>query len=114
VKYGWVSVAPNFTDPPLSTSLLGSKSYRFKLKDQTKAQTGPQTTHDMNDCLLESENFQITKADNNKYLLLPVKKPSAEKIVLKECGNENNMIPHFTYTHTQLPFIIDQKPNSFS
>ncbi|KAG5670101.1 hypothetical protein PVAND_000384 [Polypedilum vanderplanki] len=64
--------------------LCCNKSYRFKLKEQTKTQQ-PQTTHDMNDCLLESENFQITKADNNKYLLLPVKKPSAEKIVLKEC-----------------------------
>ena len=42
----------------------------------------------MNECLLESENFQITKSDNNKYLLLPVKKQPAEKIVLKECGKD--------------------------
>lgn len=56
----------------------------------------------MNDCLLESENFQITKADNNKYLLLPVKKQPAEKIVLKECGKDfdkmNNSHSHFTTT----------------
>jgi hypothetical protein len=57
------------------------------LKDQNKNQQGS-GMHDMNDCLLESENFQITKSDNNKYLLLPVKK-QAEKIVLKECGKDN-------------------------
>ncbi|XP_070502982.1 longitudinals lacking protein, isoforms F/I/K/T-like isoform X1 [Chironomus tepperi] len=59
-----------------------SQAFRFKLKDQSKDQ---QQNHDMNDCLLESENFQITKAENNKYLLLPVKKQPTEKIVLKEC-----------------------------
>lgn len=66
-------------------TLAGNKAYRFKLKDQSKDQ---QQTHDMNDCLLESENFQITKAENNKYLLLPVKKQPTEKIVLKECGKD--------------------------
>lgn len=67
----------------------------------------------MNDCLLESENFQITKSDNTgKYLLLPVKKTQqqqAEKFVLKECGKDINSMteivffPHLlknTYTQT--------------
>ena len=55
----------------------------------------------MNDCLLESENFQITKSDNNKYLLLPVKKQQAEKFVLKECGKD--FVKHkssLTHIHT--------------
>lgn len=74
------------------------------MKEQSKDQ---QQSHDMNDCLLESENFQITKADNNKYLLLPVKKQPAEKIVLKECGKDNKQIYndirkiHFIITHNQ-------------
>jgi hypothetical protein len=59
----------------------------------------------MNDCLLESENFQITKADNNKYLLLPVKKQPAEKIVLKECGkdlNDKNSLIHISPKHQKI------------
>lgn len=59
----------------------------------------------MNDCLLESENFQITKSDNNKYLLLPVKKQQAEKFVLKECGKDidsDTSYPSFTHTHNHL------------
>lgn len=41
----------------------------------------------LNDCLLESENIQITKKDN-KYLLQPttVKAENTQKFVLKECG----------------------------
>lgn len=53
----------------------------------------------MNDCLLESENFQITKADNNKYLLLPVKKQPAEKIVLKECGKDYDKMKNSHSNH---------------
>lgn len=60
----------------------------------------------MNECLLESENFQITKADNNKYLLLPVKKQSTEKIVLKECGNE------ISDKLTSLSFIMNHIKNN--
>ncbi|CRK89088.1 CLUMA_CG002574, isoform A [Clunio marinus] len=65
----------------------GTKSsYRLKLRDANKTAQTSSTKYDMNDCLLESENFQITKSDNNKYLLLPVKKQQqAEKFVLKEC-----------------------------
>lgn len=64
----------------------------------------------MNDCLLESENFQITKSDNNKYLLLPVTKSQqqqAEKFVLKECGKDIDSLTQissflfYTLTHTQ-------------
>lgn len=74
----------------------------------------------MNDCLLESENFQITKSDNNKYLLLPVTKTQqAEKFVLKECGKDIDsltqvLLSYFTLTHTQisssfLPFFDFQQ-----
>lgn len=63
----------------------------------------------MNDCLLESENFQITKSDNNKYLLLPVKK-QAEKFVLKECGkdidSDTNYLLSLSHTHTHTPIHI--------
>lgn len=64
----------------------------------------------MNECLLESENFQITKADNNKYLLLPVKKQQSEKIVLKECGKNfiNKICSSLTYItyFTSLNFMF--------
>lgn len=63
----------------------------------------------MNDCLLESENFQITKSDNNKYLLLPVKKQQAEKFVLKECGKDidshTHTIPSFIHSHPHTSFL---------
>jgi hypothetical protein len=91
-------------------------SYRLKLRETTKPQQS--TKYDMNDCLLESENFQITKSDNNKYLLLPVTKTQqAEKFVLKECGKDidsltQNLLSYFTHSHTHaklisfLPFLI--------
>lgn len=61
----------------------------------------------MNDCLLESENFQITKSDNNKYLLLPVKKQQPEKFMLKECGKDfdNRNLLSLTHTHTPTHLI---------
>lgn len=85
--------------------LSGTKSsYRLKLRDSGKPQQSTTTAkYDMNDCLLESENFQITKSDNNKYLLLPVKKQDIEKFVLKECGKDIDSYtqkPSFTHTHT--------------
>lgn len=71
----------------MSNSISGTKSYTIKLKDSSKTSSA---RIDLNDCLLESENFQITKSDNNKYLLLPVKKSdnTTEKFVLKECGKD--------------------------
>ena len=83
----------------------GSKaSYRLKLRETSKPQQSA-TKYDMNDCLLESENFQITKSDNNKYLLLPVTKTQQqqEKFVLKECGKDidsQTQISSFLLLHT--------------
>lgn len=62
----------------------------------------------MNDCLLESENFQITKSDNNKYLLLPVKKQ--QQFVLKECGKDfdNRNLLSLTHTHKHISFLFSR------
>jgi hypothetical protein len=81
--------------------LSGTKSsYRLKLRETGKQQQSS-TKYDMNDCLLESENFQITKSDNNKYLLLPVKKQEqTEKFVLKECGKDMDSDTVFYHSHT--------------
>lgn len=66
----------------------------------------------MNDCLLESENFQITKSDNNKYLLLPVKKQDVEKFVLKECGKDidsHTKLLSLTYTTNTFHLLLLNK-----
>lgn len=100
----------------ISNFISGTKSYTIKLKDSTKTLTTLTSAKiDLNDCLLESENFQITKSDNNKYLLLPVKKSddTTEKFVLKECGkdiSETQVIFFFLhYTHKNI-----QKPKKYS
>lgn len=65
----------------------------------------------LNDCLLESENIQITKKDN-KYLLQPttVKAENTQKFVLKECGKflkyEKKNFLSFTIFH----YFTYQKP----
>lgn len=97
---GWT--VTHFTNTPLLIISGTKSSYRLKLRDSSKPQQST-AKYDMNDCLLESENFQITKSDNNKYLLLPVKKQQAEKFVLKECGKDidsDTSYPSFTHTHT--------------
>lgn len=80
------------------------------MRDQSKPQQSSTTKYDMNDCLLESENFQITKSDNNKYLLLPVKKQQPEKFVLKECGKDfdNRNLLSLTHTHTHISFLFSR------
>lgn len=74
------------------------------MRDQSKPQQSTATKYDMNDCLLESENFQITKSDNNKYLLLPVKKQ--QQFVLKECGKDFDNRNLLSLTHTQTTHLI--------
>lgn len=98
----------NFTNTTLLIVSGTKSSYRLKLRESSKPQQST-AKYDMNDCLLESENFQITKSDNNKYLLLPVKKQQAEKFVLKECGKDidsDTNYPSFTHTHTHTHFIF--------
>lgn len=79
------------------------------MRDQSKPQQSTATKYDMNDCLLESENFQITKSDNNKYLLLPVKKQ--QQFVLKECGKDfdNRNLLSLTHTQTHLISFFENK-----
>ena len=66
------------------------------------------TTYVLNDCLLESENIQITKKDN-KYLLQPTsaKTENMQKFVLKECGKFlkklRQIYPYFHHFSLFLP-----------
>jgi hypothetical protein len=82
---------PNFSEIFFSfTDIIiyfsGVKSY--KSKPRTETTTAVATAIELNDCLLESENIQITKKDD-KYLLQPIKSESKQasvKFVLQECG----------------------------
>ena len=69
------------------------------------------TTYVLNDCLLESENIQITKKDN-KYLLQPTSKAeNMQKFVLKECGKSLKKI-NSNLSFTIIHYLPTKKSHS--
>jgi hypothetical protein len=69
-----------------SICFSGAKIYKSKSRIESSSAAG--TAIELNDCLLESENIQITKKDDH-YLLQPVKSESKQtpvKYILQECG----------------------------